>query len=844
MISYFKYLLRNNISKTLDNNPYLKAKAKIYEETYWAHVFGNVADQVFDKHYGAHDLYIGYDIYSLSAAKKLVKKNDKSLLFLDISHTTSKGDPSNLKATQSSAVSKYYFKKQLDSCLKICKLLFTPNVDIYKKLHLSTDTLLLPNISKSRNISDNYGGLSLKEKLKINNKKKTIAYSGNISDLLNAAEIIDFLEANSRKYQLVLFFTNDEDAQECKIKINCKNIFFSKIGTYDEYLSDLSECDFGLIISADSITHRYNEIFSLVHSEIPILFNNECTEINYWNNLKQIGNSYDAKNENSFLNAINEISKLQLDFEANSAFYSWGEFEKKILTKIQSIVPKNSETFKVCLLYRGDVHKNLRIYRMVNTLLEYHERLYINILCYDYKNIKWKRNHPRVKFISIDEISKGSLPRKFRKNTIKPISKLRTKIQKNTRQVEQSEVFRLRQQARRASLKVSSSDFYRLNERSANFAASLISYAKGKVNYDAVITHEMFSLDAAIALSNCSMPKPYLVYDSVEYPDVSGRSLGTPLSLLDDGGTQLFNLKHIINANEMDQVFTTSEGQSSKLIDMGLKTDCKTLKNYHKSENWINIPNFTNVSNFREKLNIPKNKIILLHPNNIYEGGGFQLLLEALKLLPNKYVVVCLAKMYSNNEVNSYLNDTSINKRIYFCDPVDPSELVSLTSSADISIIPLPDNHPNYKTCLPNRLFDSYAARLPVIAMENTAIGNNVKKYKTGQVVKNNSPQDMAKKIEKIYLNRKNIVKNIDNFCKNNNWEKEMLPLLNCLKTVSVKKVLLVANKGIETNARISRLSESLRNDGIDLTVFAKSLPNDDIKVSGVQYVNSNDVIF
>ena len=130
-----------------------------------------------------------------------------------------------------------------------------------------------------------------------------------------------------------------------------------------------------------------------------------------------------------------------------------------------------------------------------------------------------------------------------------------------------------------------------------------------------------------------------------------------------------------------------------------------------------------------------------------------------------------------------------------FCPPVPYEELLEWTASADIGlIIYSPDDSPNVKMCLPNKLFEYLMAGIPVLASELDAVVDVIKSYSVGQVASSLSPADVGAAITAMLadpvaladMSRHALDAARQEFC----WEKEKQQLIqfyqNILETRNV----------------------------------------------------------
>ncbi|WP_169567998.1 glycosyltransferase family 4 protein [Sneathiella limimaris] len=139
-----------------------------------------------------------------------------------------------------------------------------------------------------------------------------------------------------------------------------------------------------------------------------------------------------------------------------------------------------------------------------------------------------------------------------------------------------------------------------------------------------------------------------------------------------------------------------------------------------------------------------QNKIIL-YVGYRGNGRGLEWLLRALQLLPENFRLVCIGGSPPENDKKllKLAESLSISHRIELCGPVPPEDVIQEISFADVSFIGVENRCLSYYYALPNKLFQSFQAGLPVVApafpdilkvVEETGMGLCFHEFEANQI--------------------------------------------------------------------------------------------------------------
>ena len=192
--------------------------------------------------------------------------------------------------------------------------------------------------------------------------------------------------------------------------------------------------------------------------------------------------------------------------------------------------------------------------------------------------------------------------------------------------------------------------------------------------------------------------------------------------------------------------------------------------NMYKSKTKIkSIPYPTDVFNkkvnrkeARKKLNLPAKLPLFLYFGGLRYDKGIDLLLDALKFTNKKFKLIIAGKedYFSRKFINLIINKKNLKEKIIKKIKFIPNEEVGLYfQSIDAIILPYRNNFLGQS----GPLLQACYARKPIIAFNSQIIGSIIKKYEIGLLAKNNSPEDLAYKIDYYLKNKKKLDEKFEN---------------------------------------------------------------------------------
>ena len=142
---------------------------------------------------------------------------------------------------------------------------------------------------------------------------------------------------------------------------------------------------------------------------------------------------------------------------------------------------------------------------------------------------------------------------------------------------------------------------------------------------------------------------------------------------------------------------------------------------------------------------------ILTYHGNIPLERGLGTLIEALQFLDDDVFVAILAPPNKPmiERIKTRAAEMDLTTRVHVLDYVAAHQLPHYLSTADVSVIPYLRTG-NNDIALPNKLFESVQAGLPVVVSNMRSLSRVVSESGIGEVFKEDSPEDLAAKVREV----------------------------------------------------------------------------------------------
>jgi len=188
----------------------------------------------------------------------------------------------------------------------------------------------------------------------------------------------------------------------------------------------------------------------------------------------------------------------------------------------------------------------------------------------------------------------------------------------------------------------------------------------------------------------------------------------------------------------------------------------KYLEKKHQLKDKIyvvnNFPNYRIIEpkNLREKLNLTKGTIILNYLGALIPGREIEIIIEALKYLPDNYILVLVGYAFDDNYMKKLMQiiyGEGLTNRVFFYGSVSPEELLETIAGCNIGIALYKNTNINNLYCAPNKVFDYIMAGIKLIANDYPSL-RMLSEYKFVRLVSEVNPRLIAECV--IDLNNNN----------------------------------------------------------------------------------------
>lgn len=157
----------------------------------------------------------------------------------------------------------------------------------------------------------------------------------------------------------------------------------------------------------------------------------------------------------------------------------------------------------------------------------------------------------------------------------------------------------------------------------------------------------------------------------------------------------------------------------------------------------------------RSDLKLTNDVPLIIFVGNVTINRGVDKVLDAIAKEPSlHFAMIGARRVEVEIALRGKIKALNLLNRVYFVEPVLPHEVVSYINTADVSVLPIQNACLSYYYCMPNKLFESVFAGLPVAVSNLFDMSKFVLNYNCGLVMDEKSPDDILRVIRKILRNR------------------------------------------------------------------------------------------
>jgi len=183
--------------------------------------------------------------------------------------------------------------------------------------------------------------------------------------------------------------------------------------------------------------------------------------------------------------------------------------------------------------------------------------------------------------------------------------------------------------------------------------------------------------------------------------------------------------------------------------------------------------------NIKERLGVPEDDLLIMYTGKFTTGRGIEIGLEVISELPNAHMAL-LGYGESNyvEHITSISTNLEISSKVHFCDPIPYTEVPAFIAGADFALVFIEPICLSYEYALPNKLFESIQAEIPIIGSSLVEIKNIVEGLNVGLCF--DSKSDLVDRLKNVDAEQiTQYTKNIKKHKSDLHWGAEETRLLN-----------------------------------------------------------------
>jgi len=198
-------------------------------------------------------------------------------------------------------------------------------------------------------------------------------------------------------------------------------------------------------------------------------------------------------------------------------------------------------------------------------------------------------------------------------------------------------------------------------------------------------------------------------------------------------------------ARAADRVITVNDDYARLLADQLGIAPPAVVRNL--PERWT--PPTPRPDRLRAAIGADPSTRIVLYQGGFLTGRGIEPSMEAILEVPDA-VLVLLGFGALREQLIAATAAPPFRGKVAVLDPVSPDDLLAWTASADVSVMAIQPSSPNHAFTTPQKLFESLAAGVPVVAADLPGMARIVAAEDVGVLVDPTSPAAIAARIRSL----------------------------------------------------------------------------------------------
>lgn len=166
----------------------------------------------------------------------------------------------------------------------------------------------------------------------------------------------------------------------------------------------------------------------------------------------------------------------------------------------------------------------------------------------------------------------------------------------------------------------------------------------------------------------------------------------------------------------------------------------------------IVVRNVVDVRNHGEPVPMPRQagERIIGHSGYITHGRHLPELVEALRYLPEHVSLALVGDGSLWPVLERQAEKLGVGHRLRRVHPVTPQTMAPTMAQADAAVVIITSDATSYHFALPNKLFESIAAGLPLVVTDIPEVAGLVRQYDLGVILSSVEPEALARAIEAV----------------------------------------------------------------------------------------------
>lgn len=166
-------------------------------------------------------------------------------------------------------------------------------------------------------------------------------------------------------------------------------------------------------------------------------------------------------------------------------------------------------------------------------------------------------------------------------------------------------------------------------------------------------------------------------------------------------------------------------------------------------------------TSLRAEANLSEDATLLVYTGNVTINRGCEQVLEGLAFYLKRqgakqnvhFSMVGKPRPETVEEVKKIASGLGLTNHIHFHDPVSPTAVVDFISEGDIAVIPVIPAALSYDYAMPNKLFESMLAGLPILGARLAEMAPFIEQHKLGVCYDPLSPESFVDGLEQLLVN-------------------------------------------------------------------------------------------